>query len=125
MSETQTLQEYEKAEGVLRKMLDEKREEVQRLQEQAAVVYDKSDVLTWHLERDRARKMGFFWALTLFASMMLMFHSYANSSMLLTALNGVGFLYNWRSLYVRRNHLDSWVPTGFAWLVVALTLKAV
>ena len=119
------LQRYAKAETELHNLISRKREHVKQLKEQAEITCAQADNLSFRLESDRAQKMGSAWALTVFMCATLMFHAYANSSWLLTALNGLAFLWNWRSLYIVHNHLSTWAPTAFAWAVVAFTLKAV
>jgi len=51
-------------------------------------------------------------------------HSYANGSLLLTALNGYMIACNWRALYVRSSAPAIYLY-GVAWAVGALTLKAI
>lgn len=125
MEEEKKLQAYKKTEKNMQHLLLKKKLELQKLKEYVEIVCMNTENLTARLEFELGRKLGKFWFLTVFMSVALMFHAYANTSLLLTILNGAGFLFNWRSLYIPKNHFNMWYPTAFAWACIAFTLKAV
>jgi len=101
-----------------------KQAQVDKLARQLSALTTQESHLRMQLELVRARRMGFTWAVTVALSVLLMFHAYANGSLLLTCANAYVFLANWRALYVASSASAAYVYAA-TWAVAAFTLKAV
>jgi len=71
------------------------------LQEHADVYLTKRSILKAEYERDAIRKQSPIWHILSILLVAFMFHAYASKSHLFIVLNGVGFLMNWRKLYIK------------------------
>jgi len=88
------------------------------LQDKVKTYHTRLANLKMEFERQQARKMSKFWFLTIFALVLLKYHSYAHRNMFGLVLCETAFIYNFRLLYLA----NSPYATFFGWLAIFITV---
>lgn len=105
-----------KARNDLEQMIQDRKNEVQTLQSEFDSWETRLGNLKFSLERSRARKLGRLWVVITITLLLFMFLSFQKGNYLFVCLNGAGFLYNWRMVYVNHSEHAVLFSTGVLFL---------
>ncbi len=112
------IHEYERINPELNNLALSLETKCAELQDKVKTYHTRLANLKMEFERQQARKMSKFWFLTIFALVLLKYHSYAHRNMFGLVLCETAFIYNFRLLYLA----NSPYATFFGWLAIFITV---
>ncbi len=112
------IHEYERINPELNNLALSLETKCAELQDKVKTYHTRLANLKMEFERQQARKMSKFWFLTIFALVLLKYHSYAHRNMFGLLLCETAFIYNFRLLYLA----NSPYATFFGWLAIFITV---